>query len=78
MGKSDLEHDDDDALAWDQIPPDVRAAIIAEGRNRLFWKNVGAKLGALKGVATVILTLAALAVLLRDAAAAWFLGAGTK
>lgn len=68
------ERDKDEGLAWNDIPPDIRAQMIEAGRERLFWSNVGKRLGWLKGIATIFLTLAAAYALFREGLADWLIG----
>ena len=60
------DDEEDAAKSWDDISPEIRAAIIAEGRNRVFWQNVGKRMSWLKGAATIMLTLAAAYALMKD------------
>lgn len=75
---ADNEKDDLKHKTWDELPASLREAMIEEAQNRLFWKQFGGKFGQLKGIASVILTLIALYVVLKDSAAQWIMNIGDK
>lgn len=66
-----MSEDEEAEKQWAELRPELRKAIIAAGRRRLFWRQVREMLGEVKGLATALLTLAALWVLFRDSFFAW-------
>jgi hypothetical protein len=56
---------------WADIPDDEKVALLEMARGRIFWRQFWDRLGWLKSLGTVFLTLAAAATLGRDAVLKW-------
>ncbi len=56
---------------WADLPMKKREAILEMADGRIFWRQFWARLGWLKSVGTILLTLAAALTLSRDALAKW-------
>jgi hypothetical protein len=64
---------------WKDLPMPLRAAIVAQAEDRLWWEGTKARLRAAGPWASWIVVLVGAGLLLRDqfvAAAAWIAGAG--
>ncbi|MGB0854247.1 MAG: hypothetical protein ACPGSI_13220 [Pikeienuella sp.] len=59
---------------WSEIDPDVRRAMVEQGKDRLFWKSAFARLGAFSKFAQVLLVIFAFVAALRSGLADWVLG----
>lgn len=58
---------------WGDLSDEQREALLELAAGRLFWKQAWARLGWLKTLGTVLLTLAAALTLGRDALAKWLM-----
>ena len=58
-------------LQWEELTEEQRIELLNVAKSRIFWKQFFARLTWLKGLATVLLTLAAAWTLFSEAIAAW-------
>lgn len=59
---------------WAELPPELRKAIIAAGKRRLFWRQVREMFAGTRDIAGIFLTIAAAYVLLRNGFLDWISG----